>query len=530
MTKILNANQLRTVDEATARIHGITSLDLMEKAASKCLNWIEDQDYIEDGSVFHIFCGVGNNGGDGLALARMLSLEFYEVEVYIVHFSDKMSDDFISNFNRAEEYQLHPQSIHSEDDFPKIAENDIIIDAIFGFGLKRLPTGLTKNLIQFLNLTKAFKIAIDVPSGMFIDRPVLDYESVFKPNIVLTFQIPKLGLLLPDNAEFAPHFEIFDIGLDVDTIGKQETSYHYVSRLEVFDLYKKREKYMHKGHFGHALIIGGSFGKMGSVVLTSKSALKIGSGLTTAYIPKSGYQILQIAVPEAMVEVDAEDALEYFNFKTKPTAIGIGIGMGTDEKTAQGFYDFMKKNEIPTVFDADAINLIAANKATFNDFKPNQILTPHPKELERLLGSWKNDYEKIEKVRDFTIKYPVVLVVKGMHTMTVQNGEFYFNSTGNVALAKAGSGDVLTGIITGLLAQNYAPLHAAILGVYLHGLTANLFATTNIPDTFMASEIINYLPSAYNVLMLNFDKDQEEDDDEEDDFLFDDSNFMDDDD
>lgn len=527
MTKILNANQLRTVDAATVRLQGITSLDLMETAATRCMNWIEDQKYIEDETIFHIFCGVGNNGGDGLALARLLSLEFYDVQVYVVHFSDKMSDDFISNFNRAEEFQLHPQSIHSEDDFPEIGENDVIIDAIFGIGLKQAPKGFTKSLIQYLNNSKAIKFSIDVPSGLFIDRPVTDIESVIKATVVLTFQIPKLGMLLPENAVFVQHFEILDIGLDLETIEKQETSFHYLSRFEVFDFYMKREKYMHKGHFGHALIIGGSFGKMGSVVLATKASLKIGSGLSTAYIPKSGYQILQISVPEAMVEVDAEDSIEYFNFKTKPTAIGIGIGMGTDDKTAYGFYHFMQNNDVPTVFDADALNLIAMKKEMFSHFKPNQILTPHPKELERLIGAWKNDYEKMEKLRDFTIKYPVVLVVKGMHTMIVQNGEFYFNSTGNVALAKAGSGDVLTGVITGLLAQNYSPLHAAILGVYIHGLTANLFTTINIPDTFMASDIINYLSSAYNMLLSDFEKNN---DDDEDDFMFEDPNFMDDDD
>ena len=499
--KILNASQIKAVDKATIENRKITSLDLMEKAASKCFEWFENQDDIDETNDIHIFCGMGNNGGDGLALARMLILEFYAVNVYIVHFSDKMSDDFISNYNRAEEFEIHPISIHSEDDFPEIKETDFVVDAIFGSGLSKAPDGFTKKLIQFINQSKAKVIAIDIPSGMFVDKRISDVDSVVKSTITLSFQQPKLSFLLPENEEFIPQFELLDIGLDQDFIESLETDTYFTVREDILKFYKKRKKFSHKGTYGHALIMGGSFGKMGSVSLASRAALKIGSGLVTAYIPKCGYQILQTAVPEAMVEVDAENELEFFNYKSQTDVIGLGIGMGTHEKTAEGLYVFLKTNTLPKVIDADALNLIAQNKDVLNFLDENCVLTPHPKELERLMGSWQNDFEKLDKIKAFTKQFPVVLVVKGAHTIVAQKGNLHFNSTGSPALAKAGSGDVLTGIITGLIAQKYTPLEAAIMGAYLHGLSADVFTSINAPETFMAGDIINFLPGAFNALL-----------------------------
>lgn len=512
--KILNAEQIRHVDRITIVKQEIDSIDLMEKAARKCLQWFEKQDFIDENNLIHIFCGMGNNGGDGLALARMLSLEFYQIAVYTVHFSDKMSDDFITNYNRLEEYEIRPISIHSEDDFPVFKETDIIVDAVFGSGLTKPPSGFTKKLIQHINASGLMTISLDIPSGMPVDQPIIDRDAVVKAQVVLSFQLPKLNFLLPDNGDYIQYFEVLDIELDQEVIAEQQTDMFFTMREDVIKFFKKRKKFSHKGTYGHALIIGGSFGKMGSVVLATKAALKSGSGLVTAYIPKCGYQILQTTVPEAMVEVDAENELEFFNFKTEADVLGIGVGLGTSEQTAQTLYTFLETDTHPKVLDADALNLISRNKGVFRFLDENCILTPHPKELERLMGTWENDYDKLEKVKKLTLEYPFVLVLKGAHTLVAQKGLFYFNSTGNPALAKAGAGDVLTGIITGLLAQKYTPLQAAIMGVYLHGLSADVFTALNAPETFLAGEIINFLPGAFNT-MLNPYEDKEDAPDED---------------
>jgi hydroxyethylthiazole kinase-like uncharacterized protein yjeF len=265
------------------------------------------------------------------------------------------------------------------------------------------------------------------------------------------------------------------------------------------------------------------------VLLASKAALKIGSGLVTSYIPKCGHQIVQTAVPEVMVEVDAENEIEYFNFKTKADVIGLGIGLGTSDKTATGLNSFLQSNTLPIVLDADALNIISQNPEMLNFLHENCILTPHPKELERLIGKWENDYEKLDKLGVFTKKYPFVLVLKGAHTVIVQNGIFYFNGTGSPALAKAGTGDVLTGMITGLLAQKYSPLQAAIMGVFLHGLAADVFTTINSPETFMASDILHFLPGAFNTFINPYDSkndELEEENPEDPDFLDDDDDDL----
>jgi hydroxyethylthiazole kinase-like uncharacterized protein yjeF len=514
--KILNASQIKATDQVTIINQKITSIDLMERASITCMHWMQKQDFVEEAEKIHIFCGMGNNGGDGLALARLLSLEFYEVEVYIVHFSDKMSDDFITNYNRLEEYHVYPISIHSEDDFPKIGASDIVVDAIFGSGLNKAPHGFTKMLIQYLNQLPNAIISIDIPSGLFIDKPVIDSQAVIKAQITLSFQLPKLAFLLPDNQYFIENFILLDINLDKDFIDNQESLYEYTLREDVYSFFKRRKKFSHKGTYGHALVMGGSFGKMGSILMTAQATLKAGAGLVTAYIPKCGYQILQTALPEAMVEVDAENELEFFNYKTKATVLAIGPGLGISEKTAQGLKAFLVNHKLPLLLDADALNILASHKELFQYLNENTILTPHPGELERLLGSWKNDYEKLEKLRQFTTDYHCVMVLKGAHTVVVQNGQFYFNSTGNPALAKGGSGDILTGIIVGLWAQGYTPLQAARLGVYLHGFTADIYAALQSPETFMPTDILNFLPGAFNHLTNPYDpaeQEFEEDDD-----------------
>jgi ADP-dependent NAD(P)H-hydrate dehydratase / NAD(P)H-hydrate epimerase len=492
---ILSPQQTASADKTTIKNKGITYVDLMETAATSCFQWLHNKLQGEKRNI-HIFCGIGNNGGDGLVIARHLHKHNYRVNCYVVNFSDKRTDEFIVNYKRLTEIGLTPIKLNNENNFPEIEANDLVVDAIFGNGLTRNPEGFTKKLIQYLNHKKVFVLAIDIPSGLFGNKSVTDAASVLKSSHILTFQTPKMAFLLPENKDFVYTWEVIDIGLDQNFIESLHPKTHYTTLADIIPLYKTRNKWDHKGTYGHSLMIGGSYGKMGAITLASIAALKIGSGLVSAYIPKCGYAILQVSVPEVMVEVDTDDELTYFNFKTNPSVIGIGPGMGTAEKTAQGFENFIKDNKLPLVIDADAINLLSKNQLLLNYLPKNTVLTPHPKELERLIGAWKNDYEKLEKVSEFSKKHSVIVVIKGAHTVVIQDDERHFNSTGNQALATGGSGDVLTGMITGLIAQGYGPVNAALLGVYLHGKTAEIALPVTGYETFSATTIFDYLATA----------------------------------
>ena len=494
--KILSAQQLYEADKITIQKAGIAPVDLMEYAATLCFQWIHNR--LNGNSVkIHVFCGTGNNGGDGLVIARHLKQYGYNVSTYVVNCSNKRSEAFLINYDRLKEIGVWPEMITCKSELPTVSENDMIIDAIFGLGLKRTPEDVLKEAIQFINNSNAYVLSIDFPSGLFADKAVKDKSSVVKAYHTLTFQTPKLAFLLPENKEFVGSWEVIDIGLDLEFLYNVQTNYFLTYKQDVQPFYRFRDRFSHKGDYGHALLIGGSFGKIGSVTLASKAALNIGSGLVTAYIPKCGYQVVQTALPEVMVEVDAESELEYFNPKTKATVIGIGVGIGTSTTTSQGFADFLKQNKTPLVIDADGINILSANKELLEVLPENTILTPHPKEFERLVGKWKNDFEKLEKLIELSSKYKLIVVLKGAYTAIAHGGNIYFNSTGNPALATAGSGDVLTGMITGLLAQKYEPIYAAILGVYLHGKTADIAVNSMVYETFTASDCIEFLPDAF---------------------------------
>jgi len=494
--KILSAKQLYEADQITINKGDITSLDLMERAATNCFQWIHNR--LQGGAIpIHVFCGTGNNGGDGLVIARHLKQHGYNVHTYIINCGNKRSEAFLANYDKLKEIGVWAEMITCSSEFPKVSENDMIVDAIFGLGLSRSPENILKETIQFINRSNAYVLSIDFPSGLFGDKSVLDKESVIKAYHVLTFQTPKLAFLLPENRNYVPSFDIVDIGLDADYLNTVKTDFYVSTKFDVLKVYKPREKFSHKGDFGHSLIIGGSFGKIGAVTLASKAALKIGSGLVTAYVPKCAYQILQTAIPEIMVEVDAENELQYFNSKIDPTAIGLGIGMGTHSKTVEGFKQFLKENKLPLVVDADAINIISKNKSLLKLIPEDSILTPHPKEFERLVGKWKDDYDKLKKLLQLSKKHKLIIVLKGAYTAIAHQGKIYFNTTGNPALATAGSGDVLTGILTGLIAQKYSSFNAALLGVYLHGKTAELAMKTRVYETFIATDSINFLSNAF---------------------------------
>ena len=274
-----------------------------------------------------------------------------------------------------------------------------------------------------------------------------------------------------------------------------------IDKIEILKRYKRIDKYTHKGIQGHALVIGGSYGKIGSICLSSKAALKTGCGLVTAFVPKCGYEIVQIAIPEVMVLTDIEENfISNITFDITPQAIGIGPGIGQELATQNAFHDFLKSNKVPLVIDADALNILSLNKSWLSLLQPKTIITPHPKELERLIGKWNSEKEKFEKTTVFSIQYNLVVVMKGAPTYIIDGNIVYENSTGNAALATAGSGDVLTGMITSLLAQSYEPISAAIIGVYLHGLTADIALPETGYQSFIASDIILNIGKAFLTL------------------------------
>jgi hydroxyethylthiazole kinase-like uncharacterized protein yjeF len=500
--EILTAKQIYEVDRATIKNQEITSLDLMERAGTVCFNWIHSR--LKGNPIkIHVFCGIGNNGGDGLVIARHLHQHGYNVNCYIVNFSKKRTEGFLKNFDRLKDAGVWPTMINSENEFPEISPTDVVIDAILGMGITRKVTGFTVDLLKYINSVKAYTLSIDIPSGLFADKSFSKECTILEASHTLTFQRPKIAFLLPENEPYIYTWEAINVGFDENYIAEMEVNSFTIEKEGILPIYKPRTKYSHKGIYGHSLIIGGSYGKIGSVTLASKAALTSGSGLVTSYIPKCGYDIVQTAIPEVMVEVDAEKELEFFNFKSSPTVIGVGVGIGTSEKTKKGFEKFLKSNKLPLVVDADAINIISENKDLLKLLPEDSVLTPHPLEFERLVGKWKNDHDKLKKLKAFTIENKVIVVLKGAHTVISQQGQLYFNTSGNPALATAGSGDVLTGIVTGLIAQSYLPMQASIMGVYLHGKTSNLAMKDMSVESFTASTIIEYLGKAFMSLFID---------------------------
>jgi hydroxyethylthiazole kinase-like uncharacterized protein yjeF len=496
--KIFSAAQIYEADNVTAKKQGISSVELMERAGLAIFNWMHLR--MQGAQVkINIFCGIGNNGGDGLVLGRHLIQHGYNVEIFIVNYSTKRSKNFLLNYDRIKEAtKSWPSLLNEGDNFPALNKDDIIVDALFGIGLNRPPNAWVIGLMQHINQSQAYIASIDIPSGLFVDQLPTNLDAVIKAGYTLSFQAPKLVFFLPETAVFTEQWEVIDIGLDQAYLMETEVESQLIGKNEILPIYKPREKFSHKGSFGHCLIVGGSYGKIGAVQLAARSALKVGSGLLTSFLPKCGYLPLQTALPEAMVVTDDnENFITNINPQISPTAIGIGMGMGVEKDTILAFEAFLKINEAPLVIDADALNILAIDKALLKLLPTGTVLTPHPKELERLIGKWKNDFDKIKKAKKFATKYQLVLLIKGANSITVFENKLYVNTTGNPGLATAGSGDVLTGMITGLIAQGYNPLEASLMGVYLHGKAADIAVENLSYQALLASDVIDYIGDAY---------------------------------
>ncbi|MCD4679102.1 MAG: NAD(P)H-hydrate dehydratase [Bacteroidales bacterium] len=497
--KILPIEKVREADAYTIEHEPIVSTDLMERAATQLCQWISAN--ISKDNKITLVCGIGNNAGDALALARLLSAKEYNVEVYIIWYSDKTSDDFKINLERLRKTKsVKVFDIKKENKTPDFLNKDIIVDGIFGSGLSRPVEGFIAEVIDNISKSQAKIIAIDVPSGLFTDSSNSGFKgSIVNADNTLTFQFPKFAFLFPENEKYVGEWVVLPIGLHSGFIEDIEVKNYFVQRNDCTSLLKARSKFSHKGNFGHALLISGSYGKMGAAVLGAKACLRSGTGLLSVHVPKIGYQIIQTAIPEAMCSIDSSD--HFFTGFIDPSnynAIAIGPGIGMDKSTQNALKLLIQNVSSPMIFDADAINILGENK-TWIPFLPKlSILTPHPKEFERLTTKAANDFERNNIQREFSVKYKVYVVLKGAHTaITCPDGSCYFNSSGNAGMATAGSGDVLTGIILGLLAQNYHPKTAAILGVYLHGLAGDIAAGEIGIDALIAGDITECLGDAF---------------------------------
>jgi NAD(P)H-hydrate epimerase len=503
--KIFSASQIKQWDAFTIANEPILSIDLMERAATACCRWLIGKNF----GTFHfrIFCGKGNNGGDGLAIARMLIEHKCLVTVYILELGKIGSDDFQTNLERLHPFTTDIHFIQSPEFYPVINDTDIVIDTLFGTGLNKPLAGISKELAEHINQSACNIVSIDLPSGLYADKSSKG-NAVIKATHTLTFQNHKLAFLLPENETFCGEVHLLHIGLHPAFEENEVADFELPDEAFIKTIYKPRSKFVHKGNFGHAALICGSYGMMGAAVLASHACLRSGIGKLTAYIPKCGYDTLQTTVPEAMCMVAGENYILSVPEIEKYNTVGIGPGIGIHSSNSILLKEIFEKVKSPMVIDADALNIISENKELLNAIPAHSIITPHPKEFERLFGKTENtclpdrqDFERLELAKQKSNEYQIYIVLKGHYSfISTPEGKGYFNSTGNAGMATAGSGDVLTGIITGLLAQGYTPLKSALLGVYLHGLAGDMAAADNSQEALMAGDIIMKIGNAFKTL------------------------------
>lgn len=500
--KLLSAYKIRQLDQLTIEKEPISSLDLMERAARTFVHWFTDL-FPDDATQVRVICGTGNNGGDGLAIARLLHQKFYEVEVFLCQLGE-LSPDAKTNLERLKEIEVIPiHTIHTGQslDLPPSPQG-VLIDGLFGSGLNRPVEGFWKALIQRMNALPLTRVSIDIPSGLFTDKAT--QGTCVQADYTFSFEMPKLAFLMPENVEHCGHWVYRSIGLHPESWEAMESPWRYVEKQMAQGWLRPRRKFDHKGDYGHALLVMGSLGKMGAAILAARACLRSGTGLVTIHAPQCGYQILQSSVPEAMVICDHHMSCvtEIDPSEVDQDAIGIGCGIGVNRLTALGMKDLLARVDKPLVLDADALNILAQHPAWWELVPKESILTPHPGEFRRLFGDSTDGFARLELLGEKATEHGVYILLKGAHTVTAcPDGTFYFNSTGNPGMATGGSGDVLTGIITGLLAQGYSPQQATILGVYLHGLAGDIAAAELCgQEALLASDIVAYLGKAFQSL------------------------------
>lgn len=494
--KILTPEQIRACDSATIENEPILSIDLMERASNQLVSWLLKEFDAE--TKFVLFAGSGNNGGDALAVARLLINSGYKnITVFYLKIAAQPSSDCAINLQRLQK-QIQVVEIAQGEALPQIEQESIVVDGIFGSGLNRPITGYWANLVNHINNSNSCVISIDVPSGLFAWDNSNNNGPIIKATHTLTLEMPKLPFFFAENEQFVGQWHVLPIGLDKTFIDAQESKF-YFQDINLVTEKQPRKRFSHKGTYGHALLVAGSRCMMGASVLASKSCLRSGVGLLTTHVPQSEYQIMQIAVPEAIVNVDATEK-EFCKTENlqRFSAIGIGPGLGKSAEMYNVVEQILCNAKVPLVIDADALNIIAERKALLDKLPHNTIITPHPGEFDRLTRKHQSGYERFVTQIELAKKQQIIVVLKGAYTsIALPDGRVFFNSTGNPGMATAGSGDVLTGIVLGLLAQGYKPEMAARLGVFVHGLAGDFAAEKVGYQALVATDIINNLGCAF---------------------------------
>jgi hydroxyethylthiazole kinase-like uncharacterized protein yjeF len=498
--ELLPLRQIQEWDRFTIENEPISSVDLMERASRVYTQWLIDQNILDKNKIT-VVVSRGNNGGDGLAIARMLRDKGCEVEIYLLAIQAKASEDFQINLERLKFKNILIHQLEEGDALPSFADSEVIIDGIFGSGLTRPVTGYWAELIEAINRSPALTFAIDIPSGLYADRDTPENPAVVKADHCLSFEVPKLSFFFPSNQSYLKNWESRSIGLHPDFPGRH-SKYQYFQMHDAAKCIVKRQKFDHKGHFGKALIVAGQKGMAGASVLSTQACLRSGVGLLHALIPDCNYQVVQSTVPEAMVITGygSDHLLEIPDLKPFD-AIGLGPGLGQHEDSAQFLEKVLRGVNQAIVLDADALNILAEHTDLFDLLPPHSILTPHPGEFKRLFGESSSDKERIDLLQEKAQKWQVYILLKGAYSAIASpDGRVSFNSTGNPGMATGGSGDVLTGLITGLLAQGYDPEKSVHLGVFLHGLAGDLAAEYLGEQALIASDLVDYLPDAFQYL------------------------------
>ena len=497
--KILASSQLKELDKYTIEHEPIASIDLMERAAHALTDaivrrWDSSYEVV-------VFAGPGNNGGDALAVARMLSQKKYHVEVFLFNTKGSLTEECQTNLNRLKTCgSIYFTEISTQFDPPTLTERHLVVDGLFGSGLNKPLSGGFAAVVKYINASRAQIVAIDTPSGLMGEDNTYNIrQHIVRAHATLSIQLPKLSFLFPENEDIVGEWEILDIGLKQTFIDTAPSVYSILEETDIRSLIRPRKRFAHKGTFGHGLLIAGSYGMAGASILAAKACLKSGIGLLTVHVPIHNHDLLQTTVPEAIVHTDIQE--RYFAqpiHRNRYSALAIGPGLGQEEDTALAMMEQIQGSTLPMVLDADAINILSTHRNWLNRLPKRCILTPHLGELERLIGKCMDTYERLTKVKELAAYLQSYIIVKGAWTTIVTpEGHFHFNPTGNPGMATGGSGDVLTGILLGLLAQGYSREEACKLGVYIHGLAGDIAAEEKTEMGMTASDIIEALPAAW---------------------------------
>lgn len=496
--KIFPTEKIKQIDRYTIEHEPIASVDLMERAATAITREITERWDTRRRIV--VFAGAGNNGGDALAVARMLTKCGYHVECFLFNPKNRLSPDCEINRDRLRETNVPLHEVMHEFAPPRLDSNDIVIDGLFGSGLQRPLDNAYAAVVQYINASGATIVSIDMPSGMMgEDNRECLWKNMIHPHLTLTLQFPKLAFFIAEDTPLTGHWKVLDIGLHPDIIEKEETPYHYLPPSEVARWLKCREKFSNKYDYGHLLVVAGSRGMAGAAVLASRAALHSGAGLVSIHSAACCETILQTAVPEAMFQADTNEShISDIPVTRRYDSVAIGPGLGRDPETREAYIRLLAQCTAPIVVDADALNLMQGSPTTLNLLPKWSIITPHQKEFDRLFGESRTPYDRLQKALEMSNYYHIIIVLKGAHTAIVSpDGNIYFNGTGNPGMATAGSGDTLTGIIGALLCQHYTPLQAAIMGVTLHGMAGDIAANRESQEYITAGDISASLGRAF---------------------------------